>query len=76
MTMPTEIEGVLPEESTANPDDGGMAHLYCCDENLSLCGLDISNGEFCPDPPNCCPWCDALWEMHVICEKCGKHVGS
>lgn len=75
MTLPIEIKEGLPEESTDDPDDGGVAHLYCCDEDLSLCGLDLTDGEFCTDAPNLCPWCDALWEMHVPCEQCGSNVG-
>jgi hypothetical protein len=44
----------------SDPDD---SHLYCCSEDVSLCGLDISDADdldFSDD--ECCPRCLSLQE--------------
>jgi hypothetical protein len=55
MSLTTLPAPVLPK---ADPDDN---HLYCCDSDVSLCGLDISDTselDFADD--ECCLVCLAL----------------
>lgn len=51
-----------PDVTPAQSDgDGDVDHLYCCDPDLSLCGLDIAGLEFgCGDDSQpVCPTCRA-----------------
>ena len=32
-------------------------HLYCCDENTALCGVDLANGQPRPSEEANCPMC-------------------
>lgn len=41
-------------------DDGGQVHITCCDDNLSLCGEDLSRGT----------WVDGDWPDDDTCPDC------
>jgi len=61
----------LPVASTnkVSPDDA-VDHIYCCDVNESLCGLDISDLQEVSVLPNLCVVCDDLYGRS--CERCGE----
>ena len=62
-----------PETDTAPPgDDGddGFNHIYCCDENLAMCGKDLTGvREVDPetDPDPVCVACEAAWLAGFPC---------
>lgn len=67
MTAPATA---VREVATQRPDPGDEYHLYCCDENLALCGADltlvpITDGT--DETP--CPMCFASEDDP--CERCG-----
>jgi len=61
-TLPTPTCALLPAG-----DD--LSHYYCCDPDLSLCGLDLSRvPESRPPLPNLCRVCEAL-DRSVHCAR-------
>lgn len=58
-----------PRRSAASSD---LDHLYCCDPDLSLCGLDIADLDELEDFPDedLCIVCRELGELP--CERCGQ----
>lgn len=40
---------------TGNPDD--VDHIYCCDPNLAMCGLDLTGVAEGPEFDAACPLC-------------------
>lgn len=61
-------------EHRANPDIaqsvGDVDHLYCCDPDIALCGLDISDVPEGPEYDNDCPLC-RLVRDEGVCPRCG-----
>ncbi|WP_101791098.1 hypothetical protein [Nonomuraea indica] len=52
------LPAVAPGRPKADPDDD---HLYCCNPDLSLCGMDISDSPERDFPDHeCCLVCLAL----------------
>jgi hypothetical protein len=49
----TPSASALAATTGIGPD---VAHIYCCDENWSWCGVDISGDSLCLDD-DCCPAC-------------------
>jgi hypothetical protein len=50
-----DLQPVADGRVKADPDDN---HLYCCNPDVSLCGLDISeSGELDFADEECCPPC-------------------
>lgn len=64
------VKDKTQERPLASTHDDSVDHLFCCDIDLSLCGLDISNQVFIEDPNNgnLCLVCDDLIE--VECPNC------
>ncbi len=68
------MTALAPLPDTAPPDAAGDDegdHLYCCDPDRSLCGLDISDysdrtGEPLEDG-DVCPWCEAVYRLGGPC---------
>lgn len=53
------------------PTEGSFDHIYCCDEDRSLCGLDISELlEVEPTADSLCIVCEDL--ESTICPDCGE----
>jgi len=46
-----------------------LLHLYCCDENLSLCSLDITDLPITNDWEDLCVVCDDI--ERKPCPECG-----
>lgn len=67
----TTAEPQTSNTDTGN-DDAELNHLYCCDEDTALCGLDISGmpeAEVIEGDPDICLVCDDL--ARQPCDKCG-----
>lgn len=67
MTAPTTLPGAPP--SGTDDDDEGE-HLYHCDPNRSLCGVDITDYEDVTGLPvdeKVCPWCQAVYKLRIPC---------
>ena len=48
----------LPAPAPVNTSGDDTDHLYCCNPDVALCGLDISNHPFMKvDPRRLCPLC-------------------
>ena len=60
----------LSPEKTERKVGETLDHLYCCDEDLSLCGLDISGHEEVDYMEDLCIVCWGL--EYSICERCGE----
>lgn len=57
----------LPADGSAYTD-----HVYCCDQDLSLCGLDLTGAAFDYKAEDLCPVCDALDNAGKPCSPtCG-----
>lgn len=37
-------------ESELSTTENDLTHMVCCNPNLSLCGVDLTDGEEVPDP--------------------------
>lgn len=64
-------EMAIPELTDADDDDE-LDHYFCCFEDWSLCGRDLSGAELVDEstePPNICIVCDLMTK----CPMCG-HV--
>jgi hypothetical protein len=56
------LEPVITD-APSDPDDD-LCHLYCCDENLSACGLDLTGEEVSQDDDEpVCVVCEDLWPL-------------
>lgn len=60
---------VKPSKPKASIDDN-VDHIYCCDVNESMCGLDITDLPFVEVLPDVCVVCDDLAQR--TCEQCGE----
>ena len=58
-----------PARPKASTDDT-VDHYYCCDEDESLCGLDLSDVPHIDHLPNLCVVCDDL--VQATCPRCGQ----
>lgn len=60
------------ESATARPkSDDDLDHLYCCDRDVSLCGLDISDApEAYDDDEPLCVVCDEVDRSGAACDGC------
>lgn len=57
----------------ADEDDGdGLVHIACCDdENVALCGADVSGHEWNVDgTPTTCPICVDLDDLDLVNNEC------
>lgn len=61
MNRPVEVK---------KPKDIEACHLYCCNEDLALCGKDISTHKHDPNYDNICVVCLDLED--VPCSRCGE----
>lgn len=61
MTELTFITAPAPAAPADNGDDN-LEHLYCCDENVALCGADLTNATLnhYPAPEDECVVCYTL----------------
>lgn len=61
------ITEAAPQCALSDEDaDDEVTHLWCCDENISMCGLDISGDPIdqdAPDEQNCtlCVMVNETW---------------
>jgi hypothetical protein len=63
-------ESVVPKLTDANDDDD-LDHEFCCFEDWSLCGRDLSGADLVDegtDLPNICIVCDLMTQ----CPMCGQ----
>jgi hypothetical protein len=59
----------LPAPTVLDVADDNVDHIYCCDEEVSLCGMDISGEpEVEPGTHPTCPLC--VWASEA-CGPCG-----
>lgn len=63
----------LPAPATPAADEGDWAHSWCCDPDLSLCGVDISDHEEAPltSLDEVCPACIAAFQIGGPCAFAG-----
>lgn len=38
-----------PDQTRPDADDGDLVHFWCCDQNVAMCGADISDEPLVPD---------------------------
>lgn len=65
---------ISPAEVTDDNDDDGLIHSVCiCNEDIALCGEDVTD-----DPwttyEECLPEDCIVCEMMEICPKCGREL--
>jgi uncharacterized protein (DUF1778 family) len=59
-----------PAADSSTTPASELTHRYCCDENLALCGLDITElGEARPGEQDCVV-CEDLDEADIACPQC------
>lgn len=70
--MTTAIsEAPLVTTDGPNGTDDDLDHLFCCDENVAMCGADISDDEIVEDGSLLFP-CVVCKDMEYRpCPKCG-----
>jgi hypothetical protein len=58
----------LAERATTNLD-GDIDRFYCCDEDVAMCGLDLSGVPETPvdDPSRDCPLCVLVLQQGLPC---------
>lgn len=65
-------EAPLVTTDGPNGTDDELDHIFCCNEDLALCGADISGTEFISDDEELFP-CVVCNEMQYReCPKCGE----
>lgn len=58
------------ERTTGWGSDDDLDHTVCdCDENIALCGRDVTEEPWVEDGPNPCVVCRELNDL--ACERCG-----
>lgn len=64
MTTPRQAD---PDEALDARDE--LVHLWCCDNNMSICGLDITDETHMPDAAEdqYCEICDNKDRLNVPC---------
>lgn len=50
---------------------GDVDHLYCCDPDLALCGLDLTGVPDYPEFDEDCALCVLVHEDSYRCPRCG-----
>ncbi|MEU3452128.1 hypothetical protein ABZ671_00595 [Micromonospora sp. NPDC006766] len=62
---------LLPQTAPNRPDTntpGEVEHYYCCDENVAMCGLDLTGApEVEPGGGPVCPLCHLAWDEGRPC---------
>jgi hypothetical protein len=72
-TTKTELEPVTRLDDSARED--GLNHVFCCrDENLGLCGKDLTGWPIDDTVPTTCVVCVDLDGLEC-CESCPKGRG-
>ena len=80
--MPSEPDEALlldhPEAVTAPPGGDGLVHICCCDEDLALCGKDVSGLPVTDDsdPDPLCVVCEAVMAGGMPCPAADCPRGS
>jgi hypothetical protein len=66
MTADTLTRPVPP---SAGNDDPEVDHLTCCDDDIAMCGEDLSGAEWCESPGDrpVCPLCALVAEDGLPC---------
>lgn len=65
MTAPAPVQ-----QGTWTADN--LDHYVCCDENVALCGADVSAATWQEELPDLCLVCEDLDENDVDCPECGS----
>ena len=66
----TDTKTAPKKPDTTAGDD--LDHMYCCDENLALCGTDVTDHpviDLSTSPKLCIVCIDLEW---ATCERCGN----
>lgn len=58
---------VLERPTRGDADVGPVDHYYCCDEDVALCGADLSGVPEGPEYDVICPMCADALEANVPC---------
>lgn len=62
-----------PDRAPSPLDDKDIAHLVCCcDENLAVCGLDMTNVPVAKDDAIPCPLCFDGIPERAVCPRCRR----
>lgn len=48
---------IVDEQHTASDE---IVHMYCCNEDVALCGEDLTGHTYLEDSDNVCPKCDNI----------------
>jgi hypothetical protein len=64
---------MLAPEETSTGDDDGLVHLVCdCDDNRSLCGLELAEDGWWPGPVPPELRCVVCFDLSfALCGRCG-----
>ncbi|MEV1315335.1 hypothetical protein AB0J14_04540 [Micromonospora arborensis] len=57
----------LPAPTRSDTATGGVDHYYCCDPNVSFCGLNMTGMPPWPEHEAVCPLCVAVQQAGVPC---------
>lgn len=67
------MTALAPEAAETDTDDDGLTHLVCCNEDIALCGTDVSGTVFvCVDVAIDCVVC----LLTTICRLCGRPIDT
>lgn len=58
---------VLDRPTTAATAAGDVDHYYCCDEDVALCGADLSGVPMGPEFDAICPPCQEALDANTPC---------
>lgn len=73
----TRLLDRLDPPGTTGPADDPYQHLWCCDENVALCGLDLTGYEDDPDSDEpVCALCAIAYAEGMPCPVPGCEEGD
>jgi hypothetical protein len=66
-----------PVTTSAGQDDDDFDHIICCDDNVAMCGRDVTLDEWSENEENPeCPLCTYLWDSGLPCPVAGCKGGQ
>lgn len=70
--MVNKTETIAQPSFTIQDGEGDLSHLYClCDENVALCGWDLTEADEAYDELSACIVCEELDSNEdFVCPQC------